>query len=345
MALNFRESIMTRAVLGAAVLVVLCMGVYVAFDGIMMRGMPVRRAGRTVDLTYSFTIGDLPTDAKTVLAWVPLPPSNDNQKLIGFEVESDTPYRIVAEQKYGNRFVLLDIGEQTDQTLSAPEISIRFHVTRHATNPLRRPTSPEPFTEAQLWQHLKPDRLIPTDGKIAAEAREVAGGFSNPLMLSRLLYDHIVETVSYDKSGTGWGRGDAIYACDIRKGNCTDFHSLYIAEARSLGIPARFIMGLSLDKDKNAGQIDGYHCWAEFYVTEKGWLPIDASEAHRNPEKKEDFYGGLDEHRIAFSIGRDIQLPGSASGPVNFAIYPHVEVDGQEYDNVETILSFTDCDD
>jgi transglutaminase-like putative cysteine protease len=210
---------------------------------------------------------------------------------------------------------------------------------------LRQAASFEPFTEAQLWRHLKPNRLVPTDGKIAAEARRVAGGFASPLLRSRLLYDHIVETVSYDKSGTGWGRGDAIYACDIRKGNCTDFHSLYIAEARSLGIPARFIMGLPLDKRKTSGQIDAYHCWAEFYVTEKGWLPIDASEAHRNPENKEDFYGALDEHRIAFTVGRDIQLPGAASEPVNFAIYPHVEVDGTKYNNVETILSFADRDD
>jgi transglutaminase-like putative cysteine protease len=42
----------------------------------------------------------------------------------------------------------------------------------------------------------------------------------------------------YDKTGTGWGRGDVLYACDAKKGNCTDFHSLFIAMARSQGIPA-----------------------------------------------------------------------------------------------------------
>ena len=36
------------------------------------------------------------------------------------------------------------------------------------------------------------------------------------LFESKKLYDNIVETLSYDKSGTGWGRGDAVYACDVR---------------------------------------------------------------------------------------------------------------------------------
>ena len=35
----------------------------------------------------------------------------------------------------------------------------------------------------------------------------------------------------YDKSGTGWGHGDVLYACDAKKGNCTAFHSLFIAMA------------------------------------------------------------------------------------------------------------------
>lgn len=74
----------------------------------------------------------------------------------------------------------------------------------------------------------------------------------------------------------------------------------------------------------------------------KGWLPlpIDASEASKHPEKREMFFGGLDENRVAFTIGRDIKLPGSASGPLNYSIYPHVEIDGLVHDKVTTKFSF-----
>jgi len=50
----------------------------------------------------------------------------------------------------------------------------------------------------------------------------------------------------YDKSGIGWGRGDAVYACDAKTGNCSDFHSYFIALARSIGIPARFAIGATI---------------------------------------------------------------------------------------------------
>ncbi|RKY09387.1 MAG: hypothetical protein DRP66_02350 [Planctomycetota bacterium] len=37
------------------------------------------------------------------------------------------------------------------------------------------------------------------------------------------------------------------------------------------------------------------------------------------------FFGSLDEHRVAFSVGRDIGLGQTVSGTVNFAIYSHAE--------------------
>lgn len=36
----------------------------------------------------------------------------------------------------------------------------------------------------------------------------------------RALYDHVLGRLKHDKSGSGWGRGDAQYACDARAGNC-----------------------------------------------------------------------------------------------------------------------------
>ena len=69
-------------------------------------------------------------------------------------------------------------------------------------------------------------------------------------------------------------------------------------------------------------------------------MPIDVSEAHKHPEQIEAFFGGLDSHRIEFTHGRDITLPGAASEPINYSIYPHVEVDGRVHYRVETEFSF-----
>jgi hypothetical protein len=68
-----------------------------------------------------------------------------------------------------------------------------------------------------------------------------------------------------------------IYACEVGRGNCTDFHSLFIGLARAAGIPARFVMGFPLPVGQSEGGITGYHCWAEFYDEGLGWVPLDAS--------------------------------------------------------------------
>ena len=54
------------------------------------------------------------------------------------------------------------------------------------------------------------------------------------------IYDHTVSTLKYDKSGKGWGRGDIAYACDAKRGNCTDFHAVFIGLCRRHHVsPAR----------------------------------------------------------------------------------------------------------
>jgi transglutaminase-like putative cysteine protease len=295
---------------------------------------------RTVDVVYRFTVRDIPADAKRITAWVPIPPSSTRQRLEGFRVEGDWPYRILTEPEYGNRFIRFDLTGTVPGDGSDLAIAMTFRVNRKSYRMADVGEDAEPATEATLARFLAPDRLISIDGKIAEEARRVVGSLDGPLARARRIYEHIVRSVVYDKTGEGWGRGDATYACNVRKGNCTDFHSLFIGEARSLGIPARFVMGLPLPEGKSEGTIPGYHCWAEFYVEGKGWIPVDASEASKFPEKKHALFGGLDENRVEFTLGRDIRLPGASSPPLNYVIYPHVEIDGKPHKKVETRLAF-----
>jgi transglutaminase-like putative cysteine protease len=185
--------------------------------------------------------------------------------------------------------------------------------------------------------------LIPIDKKITNEANTVVRQEMSKFEKARALYDHVVSTMFYDKSGSGWGLGDALYACDVRRGNCTDFHSLFIGVARASGIPARFVMGFPIPEGVAKGQIAGYHCWAEFYLDDHGWIPVDASEAFKHPEMRDFFFGGLDENRVQFTVGRDIPLAADENiEPLNYFIYPYVRIDGKVYSDVEYHFSFSD---
>lgn len=185
---------------------------------------------------------------------------------------------------------------------------------------------------------------MPIDGKIKQWARQVVDsvGAKTDLEQARAIYNHIIATVRYDKTGTGWGRGDIYYACDARRGNCTDFHAIFIGYCRALGIPARFAIGFSLPNERPGGQVKGYHCWAEFYSRALGWVPIDASEAAKNPAKRAYFFGAHDEHRVEFSQGRDLLLHPGQEQPLNYFIYPYAEADGKSFVLTTPVVTYRD---
>ena len=189
----------------------------------------------------------------------------------------------------------------------------------------------ETTAPAALARHLEPERLVPLDAKIRGWASRVVHGARTDLDKARAIYDHVVATVKYDKSGQGWGRGDIYYACDARRGNCTDFHAIFIGSCRAVGVPARFAIGFPLPPGRRQGRIEGYHCWAEFHAAGIGWVPVDASEAAKDPSRREYFFGAHDEHRVEFTRGRDIRLePAQQGEPLNYFVYPYAESgDGQ----------------
>ena len=183
----------------------------------------------------------------------------------------------------------------------------------------------------------------PYHRSLADIAAKQVQGHTGTIDRARALYDYVFTTMRYDKTGTGWGRGDAEWACDSKRGNCTDFHSVFISMARSQHIPARFEIGFPLPAAKTSGDIAGYHCWAEFYDSQYGWVPVDISEAWKDQAKKDYFFGAYDVNRVQFSMGRDLVLnPPQAGDPLNYFVYPYVEVAGKKWENVANHFSFAD---
>jgi transglutaminase-like putative cysteine protease len=291
---------------------------------------------------YAFTVRNLPA-GKKVRIWIPAAQSDAFQEVKIVSAQGDLPLKKTTESKYGNQIYYAETSS------AQPELhfDVEYDVVRHERVALGQTASRTisvalPATEKQ--QDLQPDVLVPVTGLPADLAVKVTQGKTQPLDKARGIYDYVFTTMRYDKTGTGWGHGDVLYACDAKKGNCTDFHSLFIAMARSQGIPARFEIGFPLPPDKHSAEIAGYHCWADFYVDGKGWIPVDISEAWKHQEKRDYFFGSHDVNRVQFSMGRDLRLnPPQQGKPLNYFVYPYVEVDGQEFANVILAFSFTDA--
>ena len=312
---------------------------------LMFAAAPGPPRTRNFHFEYKAVFRNIPAGVKTVDLWMPLAHTDEYQQIRNVQIDAPQGYRVETAD-HGNTMVHVRLENPQESTAT---IAIRLDATRmeHVQTriasgpPLDRDEDPK-----KLAEYLKPDRLVPLDDQIRAWAREVVekANAHTDVEMARAIYNHIVATVKYDKTGKGWGRGDIYYACAERRGNCTDFHAIFIGYARAMGIPARFAIGFPLPADRGAGKIAGYHCWAEFYAKGIGWVPVDASEAGKDPSKREYFFGAHDENRIELSKGRDVILaPRQSSEPLNYFVYPYGESDGKPLEAASYEVTYQDA--
>jgi transglutaminase-like putative cysteine protease len=278
---------------------------------------------RSFVFTYSATITDVPA-GKTARIWLPVAQTTDDQDVEIVSKDLPAEGKIGKEEKYGNQILYVEAKPAADGTIP---LKLIYRVKRREViGKLNKKVG-----EELLAMYLKPDALVPIDGK----PLELIKGKELPkdqTDAAHVLYDIVNNHMKYSKEGTGWGRGDSVWACDSKYGNCTDFHSLFISLARSQKIPSKFEIGFPLPEKVGQGEIPGYHCWAYFRPEGKGWIPVDISEANKLPKMKDYYFGNLTPDRVTFSTGRDLTLvPKQEGGPVNYLVFPYVEVDGKPY--------------
>jgi hypothetical protein len=275
----------------------------------------------------------LPELVDTARIWIPLPESDMFQTIKVKSIRAPGKREILHEHTYGNRVLFLAL----DPEDSGKTIEVRLGVLRQEKAVYAAP-APNPDI------YLVSATLIPLNEEFRRIAEEVVEGKEGDLVRARALYDHVTDRMRYMKYGSGWGNGDAVYACDARSGNCSDFHSYFIALSRSIGIPARFASGTAIPSERNAGKIDGYHCWAEFYADGQ-WWPVDISESDKCSSLATYYFGHQPANRLELSRGRDLVVePGPASGPINFLAYPVLEIGGKAANVASTEFSFKRID-
>lgn len=114
---------------------------------------------------------------------------------------------------------------------------------------------------------------------------------------------------TYDRAATNvYSAVDEVLA--LRAGVCQDFAHLFLAAARAMGVPARYVSGyIHLAGDKRATTAS--HAWAEGWVPGRGWVGYDATRPVRTSER-----------HVRLAVGRDYSdaaptrgvYVGSASG-------------------------------
>lgn len=112
--------------------------------------------------------------------------------------------------------------------------------------------------------------------KIIDKASELAEGEDDAFKVAFKLANWVEENVHYDLNTlTAQASQKASWVLDNKEGVCDEMSSLFIAMARSLGMPARFVSGISYTNSELFTERWQPHGWAEAYFPEIGWVSFD----------------------------------------------------------------------
>jgi transglutaminase-like putative cysteine protease len=320
-------------------LFILSAAVWTAARGAGMGLMPEER---TFLIEESIVLKNLPEHTEGLRIWIPYPASDKWQSVSDFSIRDRSSSgkklfnkRILTDKKYRNKVIYLS---GIKQDLS--EIMLAYKIERKE---YAGPVGPASFKRFPA-RFLKPNRLVPVNDRLRALAEKIAQGKTDNLNKVRAIYDYIINELTYSKDDPAvCGIGNSLLTLEAKKGICTDYHSLFISLVRSLGIPAKFEIGYRIPNEKGEGTLGGYHCWAKFYLKDKGWIPVDISEADKHPERRDYFFGNIDENRFHLVTGRDIKLKYSKnSEPFNFFVYPYAEFEGKRFDDIDVEIQYRD---
>lgn len=174
--------------------------------------------------------------------------------------------------------------------------------------------------------YLRDTDLTLADEAIVALARSVEG--NGELATLHALSAAVREAVDYRSGSTGTDT-TAAQALAQGRGVCQDHAHVFIAGARVLGIPARYVTGYLLaEADELA--LHETHGWAEARVPGLGWVGFDPSNGVSVTDSYVRIAGGMDAHDAA-------PVRGSVTAAGLIAIDADVRIDHAEAAQVQQL--------
>jgi transglutaminase-like putative cysteine protease len=196
------------------------------------------------------------------------PGSHDGQYVAEWQIDVSTDSRLdVHQDAFGNVTHVMTHGSLADLT-----IRVEGLVETHDNGGVLRGTD-ERFPPSLF---LRPTSLTAVNPAMAAFSRELrAESEEDVLGFLHSLMTQINEHMTFDEDPTHSGTS-AAEAFALKRGVCQDYAHIFIACARTAGVPARFVSGHFLRSDGMGNQEAG-HAWAEAFVPDLGWVGFDAA--------------------------------------------------------------------
>ena len=303
---------------------------------------PVPKGWRTFELTTRLE----PTFADK--AWIPLPTfkADDWQRPgnVSWTGNARVAERVL-DPKYGAE--MLRVEWATNEQSPVIEVTTQVQTQNRSLQPGQGSAAPLGADERRF--NLEPTDLLPVDGLVKETAEGIVRGAVGDVDKARALYQWVVENTSRDPKTKGCGVGDVSWMLKTGNlnGKCADLNALYVAMARSVGLPARDLYGIRVVpsqfgyKSLGAGSeivTKAQHCRAEVWLEGSGWTPVDPADVRKvvleEPPAnlglsdlkvlaaRKTLFGAWEGNWLAFNVAHDVKLPGSTEAPLPFLMYP-----------------------
>jgi transglutaminase-like putative cysteine protease len=217
--------------------------------------------------------------AGSVIQMLRLTPRNhDGQHIAHWRIDVSADCRLVQhEDAFGN----ITHAFTADGPLNDLKVLVEGEVeTRDTQGVIRGAVERFPAS-----MYLRETALTRADDAIAAFAGAAgATAGADPLKLLHLVLERLHGEMTYDPDPTKPST-TAVEAFALKRGVCQDLTHIFIAAARSLTIPARYVGGY-FHRGDGVTEQDAGHAWAEAFVPGLGWIAFDtangicATDAH-----------------------------------------------------------------
>ncbi len=176
------------------------------------------------------------------------PSSHDGQYVANWQIDTSTDSLLEMHyDAFGNITHVLTHGPLSDLTINVSGL-IETHDTGGVLKGTDERFPPSLFLRATPLTEVNPEMRSFASG-LRAESEDDVLGFLHALLLQ------IADYMTFDTDPTNTGTS-AAEAFALKRGVCQDFAHIFIACARSAGVPARFIAGHFLRSDGVVNQSD-----------------------------------------------------------------------------------------
>ena len=204
------------------------------------------------------------------------PRDHDGQHVRSWRIEPTVDGRLSRREDGFGNIVHVFSADGPEEALA---IRVVGEVETTETHGVMRGTAewlPDPF-------YLRESRFAVADEAIRTFAEDAAGGAKDRLDQLHRLLAGVHQTVDYAPGPTGTAT-TAAEAFALRKGVGQDLAHVFIAAARHLEIPVRYVSGYCWQSD--VADREAGHAWVEARVPDLGWVGFDpahgiaVTEAH-----------------------------------------------------------------